>query len=60
MLLAAQTEGQVTADIKVATIERRIAKRERMAAFGFLGDFAQSRAFNFGRGACEISLDEIA
>ena len=53
-------EGQVTADIEVATIERRIAKGERMAAFGFLGDLAQSGAFDFGRGAGEISLDEIA
>ena len=52
--------SEITTDIQVAAIDRRVAIRRCVAAFRFFRDFSQTRAFDLRRSAGKIILDEFA
>ena len=59
VILAADAEGIVAADIEHGAIDRRIAESVAMPVHRFLGDFGQADALDAGRGAGEIAGDEF-
>ena len=58
MRLAAHAEGIVAADIERVAIDRRVAEGEAMALDRLAGDFVQADAFDRGRRAGEIGVDQ--
>ena len=59
MRLAAEAEGVVAADFERVLEHRRVAEGVAVAAHRFLGDLGEAGAFDGGRGAGEVGLDEI-
>ncbi len=60
MILAAQAELIDAARIEHVLVDRVVAIGDRVAAHRFLGDFGQADAFDRGRGAGEVLVDERA
>src|SRR3954453_5261765 len=59
MVLAADAELILAADVECVAVNRRVAERIAMPAHGFFGDLRQADAFDAGGGAGEIFYNEI-
>src|ERR1041385_5782934 len=58
MVLAAHAHGVFAADVEHAAEHRRVAECVAMTAHRLFGDFGEAHAFDPGRGAGEVLVDE--
>ncbi len=60
VILAAQAEGQLAADIEGIAVDGGVAESLAVTAHRFLGDLGQTDTFDLGRGAGEVPVDELS